>query len=328
MRSGLFLIVLVACGPAARVDDPAAPDASTPSTDAPPSVECPAPSTPAGANVQLAAPYDAIYKVYDLGTVPGVPSSLGGTVISATDQNTLLVAGGSESSTGAIYQIGIARNACGHITGFVGTATQLAATPYVDANLIYANDDLLLYTEWPQYNVSQIAGANTAPDRQIDLRTVGMAADDSGPGGLGRVPPNLAAAGEYRLVTWPGGRWFHAATAPDGNLLSITGVTQTATLPNEPGGFAYVPAGSPGFTTQSMIVAEWRFDSTMDRVAVYDVDTAGDPVVTTRRDFFAKFPRPWGAYFEPVTGDYLFLSWGSGEDHVYIVQGFVPPPLF
>jgi hypothetical protein len=49
-------------------------------------------------------------------------------------------------------------------------------------------------------------------------------------------------------------------------------------------------------------------------------------MVGTRREFFSKFPRPWGAYFEPVTGDYMFLSWGTNADRVYIVQGFVPPP--
>lgn len=72
-----------------------------------------------------------------------------------------------------------------------------------------------------------------------------------------------------------------------------------------------VPAGSPGFANQSLIVAEWRAaDPTLDRVAVYDVDPMGDPMVATRREFFHKFLRPWGAYFEPITGDYLFLSWG------------------
>ena len=44
-------------------------------------------------------------------------------------------------------------------------------------------------------------------------------------------------------------------------------------------------------------------------------------------EFFKQFPRPWGAYFEPVTGDYMFLSWGTGADRLYIVQGFVPPVL-
>src|SRR5688572_22350453 len=150
---------------------------------------------------------------------------------------------------------------------------------------------------------------------------------DSGPGGVGIVPPGLAAAGELRLVTWPAGRWYHLEVEPDGALLSVTGLGGPGNLPNEPGGFAYVPAGSPGFARQSLIVAEWRrLDPSLDRVAVYEVDDRGDPLPDTRREFFSRFPRPWGAYFEPVTGDYLFLSWGTGNDHVYVVQGFVPPP--
>ena len=67
---------------------------------------------------------------------------------------------------------------------------------------------------------------------------------------------------------------------------------QTATLPNGPGGFAYVPAGSPGFAAQSIIVAEWRQSGQVDdRVAVYEADaddtstaeaaTTGSPAVAT-----------------------------------------------
>jgi hypothetical protein len=248
----------------------------------------------------------------------------------ASDPNTLLVAGASETEGGAIYRIGVSRDTCGHITGFVGAASVAATTPYVDANLVYTSPDLLLYTEWPQYRLSELAGGASTPDRRTDLRPLGMpAGDDYGPGGLGLVPPNLAAAHELRLVTWPGGRWYHVATSPDGNLVRIDALAQATTVPNEPGGFAYVPAGSPEFARQSLIVAEWRrFSPPDDRVAVYEVDDAGDPKLATRREFFHRFPRPWGAYFEPVTGDYLFLSWGTGNDRVFIVQGFVPPPLF
>lgn len=277
--------------------------------------------------MQLAPPFDTFYKTYDLGPVPGVPNNLGGTVVRPMDHSKLLVAGASETDSGAIYEIGVTRDTCGHIVGFSGSATLVANTPYVDANLVYANNDLMLYTEWPQFTLSQLAAAATTADRRTDLRPQGMPdTDDSGPGGLGIVPAGIAAAGELRLVTWPGGRWYHVTTAPDGNLLNVSAIAEAATLSNQPGGFAYVPAGSPGFTTQSLIVAEWRSDSTQDRVAVYDVDANGDPLPATRREFFAKFPRPWGAYFEPVTGDYMFLSWGSGDDHLYIVQGFVPPP--
>jgi hypothetical protein len=329
MRSSslvMVVAVLIGCGPGPRTNDgtgvDAAPVVDT-SADANP---CPPPPTPAGPDVQLAAPYDSLYKAYDLGPVPGVPSSLGGTVISSSDPDTLLVAGASETTNGAIYSIGVTRDSCGHILGFSGTATVVANTPYVDANLVYASSGLLLYTEWPQYHLSQLAGSATTPDRRTDLRTLGMPdTGDSGPGGLGRVPPNLGAANQLRIVTWPGGRWFHVDAAPDGSLLAVSALTETAVLPNKPGGFAYVPAGSPGFPEPSLIVAEWQA-SDLDRVAVYEVDDAGDPKVATRREFFSKFPRPWGAYFEPVTGDYLFLSWGTGNDHVYVVQGFVPPP--
>lgn len=326
----LVLVVLAAggaCGPSSRDGVPDAPGLEPDAPGAPDAHVCPPPPNPAGPEVALAPPFDTLYKVYDLGAVPGVPNPLGGTAILAQDPSTLLVAGGSESAGGAIYRIGVERDACGHIIGFAGTATVHASAPYVDANLVYVSPDLLVYTGWPVHLLSQLAGGAAAPSRETDLRPFGTDADgDSGAGGIGRVPPGLGAAGELRLVSWPGGRWYRVATAPDGDLLEVTGLTQTATVPNQPGGFAYVPAGSPGFTQQSLIFAEWRSDASLDRVAVYDVDGDGDPVTTTRREFFARFPRPWGAYFEPVTGDYLFLSWGTGMDRVYVVQGFVPPP--
>jgi len=336
MLSGLVVpFVVIACGPPRRdgsgFTNPGADSGGdsgviNPGGDAGP--ECISPLPAAGPEVALAPPFDAAYSVYELGPVPGVPNPLGGTVVLVSDPDTLLVAGGSETEDGAIYRIGVSRDVCGHITGFVGAAAVVATTPYVDANLVYYSPELLLYTEWPQYQLSQLAGAASTPVRRVDLRTLGMpAGGDYGPGGLGLVPPALATAHELRLVTWPGGRWYHVATGVDGGLLAIESLAQTTTVPNEPGGFAYVPASSPEFARQSMIVAEWRrFAPASDRVAVYEVDAAGDPILGTRREFFHRFPRPWGAYFEPVTGDYLFLSWGTGNDRVYIVQGFVPPP--
>jgi hypothetical protein len=97
---------------------------------------CPPPPMPAGSEVELAPAFAPYYSAYVLGAVPGVPDPLGGTVVKAGDPSTLLVAGGSESDTGAIYAIGVQRGACSHIIGFVGSATKIADTPYVDANLV------------------------------------------------------------------------------------------------------------------------------------------------------------------------------------------------
>jgi hypothetical protein len=290
---------------------------------------CQLPSTPAGAEVELAAPFAPHYKAYALGKVPGVPNPLGGVIVKAGDPSTLLVAGESERATGALYAITVQRDPCNHIIGFVGSATKVADTPYVDANLVYGPQSLLLYTGWPQFELAQLPAGATVAARTTDLRTVGMdATGDSGAGGHGFVPPAVvAAAGQLRVVTWPAGRWYHVAATVNAGLFDISALSLAATLPNNPGGFAYVPAGSPGFAKQSIIVAEWsQSDRTQDRVAVYEADGNGDPVVATRQEFMTKFPRPWGAYFEPVTGDYLFLTWGDGDDRVYIVQGFAPPP--
>jgi hypothetical protein len=80
--------------------------------------------------------------------------------------------------------------------------------------------------------------------------------------------------------------------------------------------------GCVGDEPAVLIIAEWSADT----VGVYEVDAQGDPIVPTRQDFFTYFQKPWGAYFEPETGDYVFLTWGPSPDRVYVVQGFVPPP--
>jgi hypothetical protein len=291
---------------------------------------CDAPANPAGTSVVLAPAYEPHYEVYDLGQVPGVPDPLGGCVIKHDDPNTLLIAGGSESPLGGIYSIGVIREPCGHIIGFNGSAQAVATTPYVDANLIYTGADLMFYTQWPTYHLSQLLPSSSASDRDINLTSFGIETlSDSGPGGVGFVPTG-AEAGGMRIVTWPGGRWYDVGLAADGNLYNVTGLTLKTQLPNNPGGFAYVPAGSPGFAEERIIVAEWTFNGpTYDRVATYATDAEGDPQVSTRQEFMVKFTRPWGAYFEPVTGDFLFLQWDPADptpDRVFIVQGFLPPP--
>ena len=58
-------------------------------------------------------------------------------------------------------------------------------------------------------------------------------------------------------------------------------------------------------------MAEWSGG----KVAAYDVDPEGDPIASTRRDFFSTFPKPWGAYFEAVTGDFERWSYNTAVAH-------------
>jgi hypothetical protein len=287
-------------------------------------VECSdKPGKLAGPEVVIAAEFAELYTTYELGPVPGIPADarLGGCVISYDDPNTLLIAGYSEAPNGKIYKIGVERGNCDHIVGFTGQAAAVADTPYIDANLIYVKSGLLLYSEWPVNNISQLLPGANAPARTTDLDPLGVA---NSIGGLGFVPPGFVDEGGMRLLSWPGGQWNHLERQPDGELFTLSNPKQTAVLPNGPGGFAYIPEGSPGFDVDHLIVSEWSTDT----VGVYEVDPQGDPAAPTRKDFFTAFPRPWGAYFEPLTGDFIFLTWGAGVDRLYIVQGFkAPPPL-
>ena len=282
---------------------------------------CYPPENPAGPDVVLAPPFDNSYAAYDLGQIPGVPASsvLGGCVISYYDENVLLIAVDSESPSGAIYAVPVVRNACDHIIAFEGTSEKVADTPHIDANLAYGPNNVLFYSQWPVNMISQLLPGASSPSSTTDLAALGVGG--GGPGGLGFVPPSLPAAGELRILTWSAGYWYQLSYTPSGDVFTISSPLHTATVANGPGGFAYVPEGSPGFSVQSIIMAEWSNNT----VAVYEANSQGDPIEDTRRPFFSAFPRPWGAYFEPETGDYIFLSWGTGTDRVYIVQGFSRP---
>ncbi|MCA9691298.1 MAG: hypothetical protein KC636_16965 [Myxococcales bacterium] len=280
---------------------------------------------PAGPEVVMAPEFAEFYTTYDLGPVPGVPMGalLGGCTIHYADDNKLLIAGESETSTGKIYEIGVVRGECGNIIDWDGLATPLVDAPYVDANLAYGPKTVLFYTHWPVNQVSQLLPEAMAPVSNISMMTIGVN-EDQGVSGLGFVPPSLDDPTGLRVLTWAGGHWYHVDYSEQADHFALTGTTKITSLPNGPGGFAYVPADSPGFDALSIIVSEWSSNT----VGVYEVDALGDPQNATRKDFFTTFPRPWGAYFEPVKGDFLFLTWGAPnlDDRVYIVQGFEPPP--
>lgn len=284
----------------------------------------PLPQPPDDAGVVMHPDFAASYTFSELGPVPGVPGPLGGCVILQNDRDHLLIAGASERSNGALYRIKLRRNACGHIIGYDGSATKLADTPYIDANILELAGGSLLYTGWQVWQLSQLRLGANAPLWTVDLTMHGQVGSSAG--GIGRVPPWLAAAGEFRIVGWPDGRWHELGLSVDAGVYGVTQVTDTGAmqLSGGPGGFAYVPLGSAQFTKPSIIISEWS----ASEVSVIEVDQQGNPVAGTRRRMFSRFPRPWGAYFEPETGDFLFLTWARPglPDSVFIVQGFQKPP--
>jgi hypothetical protein len=301
----------------------------------------------------LAPEFESLYEVFDLGTIPGVGDArLGGCALKPGDDSKLLFVWDSERPTSSIAEIGIARDKCGHIASFVGTAKALVTIPYADANIVVNSDGNLLVSQYPSAKITQVDSKTwTVTDSWSLTPTIAPVSEPwdpsmESPGGLNLVPSSIAKAPMVRALTYPLGSWLRIDVSnKPGNpgLFNFDKVEKSGVaLPNAPGGFAYIPPGSPGFSKPGILVTEWlrgdpktftspltKYVPETEEIPAYDLDEAGDPMVASRRVFFSAFYRPWGAYFEPVTGDYMFLSWGTSPDHIVQVRGFAkpaPPP--
>jgi hypothetical protein len=117
------------------------------------------------------------------------------------------------------------------------------------------------------------------------------------------------------------GNWYDVTLTPDGSGTFDVAATFVATIGFGPEGVIYVAAGNPDIATDSILVSEYSGGS----VSVYESDANGDPVVATRRLFMTGLSGAEGAVIDPVTGDFLFSTFGGGN-RVIVVQGFIPPP--
>ncbi len=271
----------------------------------------------------LAAPFDDDYVITDLGAVPGLPTPYGGLTILAGSTDTLLIGGAANTTDGALYSIGVTRDGGGHITGFTGTATFYAEAAYNDGGVTYGPGDVLFLARWPVNELGQIKAGSSATDKVTDLAALGV--DGGGPGGMTFVPTGFAGAGRLKIVTWSDGLFYDLTYAPDGaGTFDILSATLETTLPGGPEGFAYIAAGNPEFSTNGMLISEYSSGI----VSAYDLDSEGNPIVGSRREFITGLSGAEGAFVDPLTGDYMFSTFGTG-DRVIVVSGFtttVPTP--
>lgn len=279
------------------------------------------PARPAKAAVpMLEPPFDASYEALELGSVPGLPPSYGGLTLAAGDEDTLLIGGDANSESGALYAIDVVRDADGHITGFSGTATRVIDAAFNDGGVGYGPGGVLFLARWPANALGQTKPGSTTTDKVIDMYTFGV---DRSLSAFAFVPDGFPGAGQLKLVTYGAGSWHTADTAPDGDgtfdLIDVTPVPESA-LTGGPEGMVFVPPGSPGFLEPSILISEFDAGS----VAAYELDANGDPIVATRRTFISGLSGAEGAYIDPVTGDFLFSTFGGG-DRVVVVRGFASP---
>lgn len=257
------------------------------------------------------------YTLTNLGSISGVPTNYGGLTFLAGSTDTLLIGGAANFANGTLHTVPLVRDVGGHIVGF-GASSLFGTAPYNDGGLTYGPGGVLFAAQWPINGLAQYKPGSTSPDKVIDLNPLGIAVSLSA---LSFVPSGFSGAGQLKFVTYGGGSFYTASFVSDGlGTYDITSVVLEATLPGGPEGFAYVAPGSPGFTTASMIVSEYGAGT----VGAYDVDSNGNPILGSRRDFVTGLSGAEGAFIDPVTGDYLFSTFGSGNE-VFRVSGFTAP---
>lgn len=261
------------------------------------------------------------YTVSDLGAVPGLPSFYGGLTLLAGNPNTLLIGGNANTAAGRLYTIGVTRDADNHITGFTGTATQFGDVgDYNDGGVVYGPGGVLFTAQWNVNNLGQTLPGSTDEDRVDALGPLGIGG--SSISALNFVPAGFPGAGQMKVVSWPDGNWYTVNYSPDGaGTYNLNSATLELSIVGGPEGFVYMDSTNPGFAVDSLLVSDYS----LDRVSAYEIDAHGNPVVSTRRDFLTDLTGAEGALIDPLTGDFLFSTFGGG-DRVIIVQGFMQPP--
>lgn len=276
----------------------------------------PAVAQAASCVVTFGVPFAGSYTCNSLGTPTDVTGRLGG--VTFLNPNTLLVGGNANEAGGYIASIGVTRDAANHIIGFSGASSIFATAPFIDGGLAFGPSGVLFATGYPNNTILQYAPGSTAPSR-----TDAANGNLNSVGSLVFVPSGFAGAGALKLLSYNNGNISNATLTPDGvGTFNITSGPAAATLPGGPEGAVYVSGANAGFGgADNLLVAEYGAGA----VGAYQIDANGNPIVSTRQTFLSGLSGAEGALIDPLTGDFLFSTFGSGNQ-LFVIQGFVAPP--
>jgi len=263
----------------------------------------------------------ADYTFTDLGSPGMVPGPLGGIHFDPNDSNVVWVGGSANNAGGAIFAVPVTRDAQGHITAFAGPGTQIILAPNIDGGIAFAPNGVMFVTTFANNRLLQYRPGSTSPDKDTDLSALGVT---SSVGTCQFVPAGFAGAGIFKIGSFSASTWYDMTLVPDAQgTFDVNAATATVFTGGGPEGIVYIQDGNPGFAVDSVLISEFS----LGQVSAYDIDGNGDPVPTSRRPFLDGLGGAEGAVIDPVTGDFLFSTFGGG-DRVLVVQGFSAPTIF
>ncbi len=140
------------------------------------------------------------------------------------------------------------------------------------------------------------------------------------------VPSGFGGAGQFKIASYSASTWYTVGLTPDGSgTYNISSVSSPVSVTGGPEGIVYIKAGNAGFSVDGLLISEY----TGGKVGAYNIDSNGDPILASRRDFLTGLTGAEGAVVDPLTGDFIFSTFGGGNQ-VVVVSGFdvlpEPPP--
>ena len=263
----------------------------------------------------IAPTFSGDYTINTYAGPAGVTPPYGGLVFNPSDPNSLLLGGRANVTGGLIYQVGVTRDSGGHVNGFAGAPTPLWNAPNIDGGLAYGPNGVLFFTGFPDNTIGQILPS-------------GPARIDSAPGSLNSlgslnfVPSGFSNAGALVVASFTNGSYGVLAITHDGGgTFDLGALTSGAgNIPGGPEGFVYITGGNAQFSANSMLISQYGAGT----VSAYEVDALGLPILSTGRLFISGLSGAEGAAIDPLTGDFLFSTFGGGNQ-IAVVQGFDAP---
>lgn len=263
-------------------------------------------------------PFDQDYMLINLGPVDGVHLPYGGLAFVPGDPNGIVIVGYTGAETATLFTAGLTRDSTGSISGFAGTAVPAVSAYAAGSGMAYGPENVLFYSRVTS-QMGEVKPGSSTTDKVVDLRSLFW-----GISGLNFVPPGLGGAGALKAMTSPYGEWWTLPIARDQNgTYDVIGQSKGPSLQGNPAGFAYVAPDMPGPMDPGLLVCEHEQSYGVGKVAMYDVDSNGDPVVSTRRVVVSGLDVPEGIAIDPPTGDVLFVSY---QGWLYLLRNAPLPP--
>ncbi len=269
----------------------------------------------------LTAEFEAAgYILTDLGSIDQLPSQYGGLTIRPDQPNTLYIGGSANTSGGGLYTVALIRDPeTKRITGFDGAAVLYVAAPNNDGGIIFDQFGTLLFTRYSMNELGQVLPDNTYIS--ISLTEFGVAPSV---GALAFVPAGYPGAGGLVFSSYSESIMYNVpySIEASGQYLLSNQIAEVSVfgLASGPEGIAYIPAGSSAFPSLSMVISSYANGT----VVVFEVGDNGLPVPSTAREMVTGLTGAEGALIDPLTGDFLFSTFGGGNK-VIRISGFEKP---